>query len=113
METERKLIDIKKCRYMEKHLGEEFDAFVTGVTEKGAFCQIENHYVDGLVSADLLGKAFKMRFLPDFQQYSGPAKSQLKIGTRLRILVAAVDIETRRIDFEPLKIYTNGDSGAA
>jgi ribonuclease R len=100
MDCERKLIDYKKCRFMEKKLGEEFDAFVGGITEKGAFCQIEGHFVDGLLSAEIIGQTLKARFMPEKMCYVGPGNSRLQLGDRLRIKLIGVDVTTRRIDFD-------------
>lgn len=105
MDAERKLIEIKKCRYMEQFLGEEFEAWATGITEKGVFCQIEGHFVDGLLSRDTLGSRAKLGFDPDRLAYVGPGKVTLHLGSRVRVLLAAVDVVTRRIDFDLVKLY--------
>lgn len=100
MESERKLIDLKKCRFMQPKLGEDFEAWVSGLTEKGAFCQIEGHFVDGLISADTLMARARLKWMADRMMYLGPSQKQLKLGTRLKVKLAAVDLETRRIEFD-------------
>lgn len=105
MDMERKVIDIKKCRYLEPHLGEEFEAFVQGVTEKGVFCQLDGHFVEGLVHAEQMARGFKLHFDPDLMAYAGPGKKFLRIGSRVKIQLVGVDIETRRIDFELLEVF--------
>ncbi len=107
MDMERKLIDTKKCRYMEHRLGEEFDAWVNGITEKGLFCQIDGHFVDGLLNADDIYKASKHTFDAKTLSYVGPSKSRIGLGSKLRIQLTAVNIETRRIDFHLIKVYEN------
>lgn len=99
MDCERKVIETKKCRYLEKHLGEEFDAMVTGIIEKGIFCQLDGHFVDGLLSAEALHRAGRYRFDPLLMQYVGPGKTRLSLGDRIRVVVAAVDPIARKIDF--------------
>ena len=106
MDVERKLIDTKKCRYMESRLGEEFEAWVGGVTEKGVFCQIGGHYVEGLISADTIHSRIKHRFDHDTLTYVGPGKSKLQLGSRVKVRLAAVDIENRRIDFDLLQVHS-------
>ena len=105
MDCERKVVDTKKCRYMEKKLGEEFEAWVSGVTEKGLFCQIEGHFVDGLMSSESVARKGKFRFSAEELAYIAPGKTRLELGSRVKIQVAAVDIELRRIDFEPIEVY--------
>jgi len=104
MDAERKLIDIKKCRFMENKLGEEFNAHVTGVTEKGIFCQIEGHFVDGLMNADRLIAWGGFQFNAALMCYKTSGNRQLHLGHRIKVRLAAVDIKMRRIDFEPLEL---------
>lgn len=106
MDCERKLIDTKKCRYMEHHLGEEFDAWISGVTEKGMFCQIDGHFVDGLINAEGIYRAVKHRFDPELLSYVGPGKSRIGLGTRVRVMLAAVDVASRKIDFGLVEILS-------
>ncbi len=100
MDAERKLIDLKKCRFMEPRLGEDFDAWISGLTEKGAFCQIEGHFVDGLITADTLLSRARLKWNPDRMVFVGVSGKQLKLGDRLKIRLVAVDLETRKIEFD-------------
>jgi ribonuclease R len=104
MEMERKLIETKKCRYLEQHLGEEFVAWITGSIEKGLFCQIDGHFVDGLVPAELLEGHWGYGWDSKLMAWIGPGKHRLAIGSRVRIRVARVDIENRKIDFELMEV---------
>lgn len=104
MESERKLIDMKKCRFMEPHLGEDFKVWVSGITERGVFCQIEDHFVDGFIKSMELSRAFRMRFDAATLTYRGPDQTILKLGSKLLIRVAMVDVDTRKIDFDPLEM---------
>ncbi len=106
MECERKLIDYKKCRFMEKHLGEEFEAWVSGVTEKGAFCQIEGHYVDGLLSSEFIYQTLRAKFTAEKMCFVGPGNARLQLGDRLKVRLIAVDVQARRIDFDLVEMNT-------
>ena len=92
-----------KCQYMERHLGEEFDGVITGVTNFGVFVQITELLTDGLVHVTSL--------VNDYYQYD--AGSQRLVGERtgksfslgepMRVRVHRVDMETRKIDFRPVR----------
>jgi ribonuclease R len=103
MEAERKLIEIKKCRFMEPKLGEEFGAWVSGVTEKGAFCQIDGHFVDGLISAETLYRWGGFQYMAQRMAYVTAGKKTLHLGHRIKVRLVAVDVNTRKIDFEPIE----------
>jgi len=105
MECERTLIDIKKCRFLTPHIGKEFEAWVAGVTEKGLFCRITDQFIDGFVHGDFLYKSLKAKYSPKEETFVLKSGKPLSLGTQLRILVAQVDLESRKIDFEIVEIY--------
>ncbi|GFE61678.1 ribonuclease R [Geobacter sp. AOG2] len=99
MEAERDVVEMKKVQYMQQHLGEEFDGYITGVTGFGFFVELEELFVEGLVHISTL----------DDDQYTFQEKQHSLVGNRLRrifrigdkarVTVAAVSPATRRIEF--------------
>ncbi|MHB1316058.1 MAG: ribonuclease R [Christensenellales bacterium] len=96
MEGERAVADYMKAAYMEHHIGEEYDATVSGVTAYGMYLQLENT-VEGFIRIGNLEGAFTF----DAQNYalSAPGKATYRLGQRLRIRVDNADSKTGRIDF--------------
>ena len=100
-EAERDLEDIKKCEYMEEHVGEEFDGIISGVTNFGIFVELENT-VEGLVHVE------NMR--DDYYNYDELSVSMIgertrkvyKMGDKIRVRVLGTDRVLKRIDFEIL-----------
>ena len=43
---------------MAEHLGEEYDAFITGVTRNGFFVELLRHFVEGFVSVETIWDDF-------------------------------------------------------
>ncbi len=99
MEAEREIIDLKRLQYMEKHLGEVFDAFVTGVTSFGFFVELPDLVVEGLVHVSTLGD--DLYRLIEKQHTLKGQKSGIayRIGDRVRVRVDAVNRSNRRIEF--------------
>jgi ribonuclease R len=91
-----------KCQYMEKHLGDEFDGVITGVTNFGLFVQITDLLTDGLVHVTSLDN--------DYYQYDSGSQRLIgersgrtySLGEPMRVRVQRVDMETRKIDFRPV-----------
>ena len=88
-----------KCYYMRDRVGESFDGTVSSAVAFGIFVALDGVYVEGLVHVSDLGN--------DYFHYD-PAKHLLlgertarrfRIGDRVRVKVARVDIETSKIDF--------------
>ncbi|MGA7829044.1 MAG: ribonuclease R [Geobacteraceae bacterium] len=99
MEAEREIIDLKRLQYMEKHLGEVFDACITGVTSFGFFVELSDLVVEGLVHVSTLGNELfrlneKQHTLRG--QKSGTA---FRIGDLVRVRIDAVNRSNKRIEF--------------
>ena len=57
MLAEREVDDFKMTEYMSKHVGEEFDAVISGVTDFGIFAELPNT-VEGLIRMTSLDDDF-------------------------------------------------------
>ena len=89
-----------KCQYMEQRIGQEYPGVITGVTNFGVFVQIPDLQIDGLVHVTALGSDY-FEFDAGSQSLVGERTGQrYRLGDALDIVVARVDLETRRIDFQ-------------
>ncbi len=90
-----------KCQFMEDKVGQEYDGVITGVTNFGVFVQLVDLQVDGLIHVSSLQNDY-YHFDPGAQALVGERSGKrYRLGDRLRVVVARVDQETRRIDFRP------------
>lgn len=104
VKAERQIISIKKARFIQKHLGEEFDGIISSVTRFGVFVLLRQFDVDGLVKVEELGE--RLEFDEDhLRLYERRSGRGYEIGDALRVQVAAVDIQNGRIDF----VLSSGD----
>jgi len=88
-----------KCRYMRDRLGEEYTGAVSAVTSFGLFVTLNDLYVEGLVHITELGGEY-FRFDEARQELRGERTGvRYTIGTRVRVQVSRVDLDSRRIDF--------------
>lgn len=94
-EAERKVDDVKKCRYAEKLIGETFSAIVSGVTEKGIFCELENT-VEGFVPNDALG--VDVDYVPTRYCVVADGK-KYSLGDKINVVVHGVNLQTAKINF--------------
>ena len=73
---------------------------ITGITNFGAFVQIPELQIDGLVHVTSLGNDY-YRFEAGSQSLIGERSGRrYQLGDALDVVVARVDLETRRIDFQ-------------
>lgn len=89
-----------KCEYMLEHVGEEFDGVIAGVTSFGFFVELSEIYVEGLVHVSNL-KSDYYEFDAVSQRLVGSRSGvRFSLGDAVRIRVAAVNLDQRKMDFE-------------
>jgi ribonuclease R len=98
-EAERDVDERFKCAWMAKHVGEEFDGVVTGVTSFGLFVELEESKVSGLVHISQLSNDY-YHFDPARHLLKGERTgSQFRLGDHVRVQVLRASLEDRKIDF--------------
>ncbi len=113
VEAERDSVDLKKIEFMERHLGDEFDGTVSGVTAFGFFVLLDEYHVEGLVHVSTLEDDYYV-FLEEQHALVGRRRRRrFQLGGRVRVQVARVDREVRKIDFELLEGGGRADGGRA
>jgi ribonuclease R len=99
MEAERELVELKRLQFMRGHLGEEYAGFIIGVTGTGFFVELDEFFVEGMVPLAGIEDDFYV-FVEKVHALVGRnSRRMFRIGDRVRVLVAAVSIEQRRIEF--------------
>ncbi len=99
MEAERDVVELKKVQYMQKHLGEEFEGYISGVTAFGLFVELTELFVEGLLHISTLDDDLYTH-LEQQHALAGRRTGRLfRIGDPLRVKVAGVSPATRRIEF--------------
>ena len=101
--AERDSIKYKMVEFMGDHLGEVFDAHISGIQNYGIYCEIDENHCEGLMP---------IRDLDD-DYYDFDEKNYLLVGRRhhhkyqlgdaIRIKVAQANLEKRQLDFTIVK----------
>ena len=90
-----------KCEYMRQHVGETFDGVISGVAGFGVFVELEGLYVEGMVHVSALYSDY-YEFDAQHQRLVGTRNGRsFQMGDRLRVKVARVSLDERKIDLEP------------
>ncbi len=98
-DAERESIKLKQIRAMMKHVGDEFEAKVTGMIDAGLFVQVSDPYSEGLISKDTMMDDM-YEYDENRMQFRGRrTKRTFKIGDRVNVRVLRADIDKRQIDF--------------
>jgi ribonuclease R len=98
-EAERDVDERFRCAWMAKHVGEEFDGVVTGVTSFGLFVELDESKVSGLVHISQLSNDY-YHFDPIRHLLKGERTgAQFRLGDHVRVQVLRASLEDRKIDF--------------
>ncbi|HQR50147.1 MAG TPA: ribonuclease R [Methylophilaceae bacterium] len=88
-----------KCFYMQDKVGETFNGTVAGVTGFGLFVALDEVYVEGLLHVTELGNDYFHFDNMRHEMIGERTGTRFRLGDRLRVKVARVDMETSKIDF--------------
>ena len=89
------------CHHLKKFIGHDFLSLVVGITEFGLFCEIEKHYISGLVHVSDLSRD---RYIFDKEANILKGKRTgrtFRIGQKIRVQLANVIPEERKIVLIP------------
>jgi ribonuclease R len=100
-EAERELIRWRQVRFMEKMLGEVFDAVIQDVISYGMYIELSDYYLEGLIHVTSM--------YDDYYHYDERSKTlwgekthkRYSIGKTLQVIISKIDVEKRMIDFAP------------
>jgi len=88
-----------KCGWLEQHIGDSFDAQVTGVTAFGLFVELRDSHVSGLLHVTALPNDY-YHFDPVHHRLTGERGGKVfRLADSLTVEVLNVDMDERKIDF--------------
>ena len=108
MEAEREAVAMYRAYLMRDQVGQRFDGVVSAVTSFGAFVEIDEPYVEGLLKLDALGDD---RFSYDeiHMRLSGERTGMtIELGDKVTVEINNVSVVRRRIDFTLITAQTAG-----
>jgi len=98
-EATRDVTSWLKCYYMRDRVGEIFMGSIAGVAAFGAFVALDDVYVEGLVHISDMGKDYYKYDAARHELMGERTKQRYRLGDRLRVKIARVDLGAARIDF--------------
>ncbi len=97
-EAARDVDERLKAQFMQRHIGDIFNGIVTGVTSFGLFVELPEFGVSGLVHVTAMPNDY-YNFDPVSHSLTGKRRGiRLRLADRVKVEVAAVNLEERKID---------------
>jgi ribonuclease R len=108
-EATREVVSWLKCEYMQDKLGQVFPGRISAVTGFGIFVELDEVYVEGLVHVTSLKNDYYAFDAVKHRLVGERGGHVYRLGDKMTVLVARVDLDERKIDFEPVE--TEGHDG--
>jgi ribonuclease R len=116
LEVEREAVSMYRAYLMRDQLGEQMPGTISGVTGFGAFVEIDDPFVEGLIRTEALGDDH-FELAPSSMRLVGRKSGvTISLGDRVVVEVAEASVPLRRVDFRlvepsPTKTTRKGKGG--
>jgi ribonuclease R len=98
-EAERATIKLKQVEFMERHLGETFDGYISRIVQFGLFVQLPEFLIDGLIHVSSLDDDYYIYDEKTYTLVGSHRNKKYRLGDKVKVQVAKVDRNERIIDF--------------
>lgn len=99
-EASRDVNERLKCAYLERHIGEDFDGIVTGVTSFGAFVELSDNRISGMVHVTQMPNDYYHFDQSRSRLWGERTRAGIRLSDSVRVKVLRVDAIERKIDFK-------------
>ncbi len=99
-DAERDSIKMKQVEFLAGRIGEEFEAVISGVTERGLYVELSETHADGMVRITTLGNDFYVYDQKRYRLVGERTKVSYSLGDPIRVRLLAARVAERELDFE-------------
>ncbi len=99
IEAERESVKVMQVEYMKRHLGDQFKAIISGVTNFGLFVELAELLVEGLVRVRDMEDDYYVYDEKSYALVGRHTRKRYRLGDEVWVQVVRVDPEEREIDF--------------
>jgi ribonuclease R len=98
-EAERDSIKMKQVEYLESRVGEDFDAVISGVSDRGLYVELRETRAEGMVNVRNVGNDYYTYDQKHYRLVGERTKTQYRLGDPIRVTLIAARVPERELDF--------------
>ena len=98
-DAERSSIKYKQVEFMKDHIGQEYDAVISGVTEWGLYAEIVENKCEGMIPIRDLEDDFYRFDEDNFCIVGDRSRKKFQLGDAITIRIAKANLERKQLDF--------------
>jgi ribonuclease R len=99
VEAERLSVKIKQIEYLQDHIGEEFNAIISGITYFGIFVKITDILAEGLIRVRDLEGDFYVYDEKKYALIGRASGKQFRLGDKVKVKLVRADLDKSELDF--------------
>ena len=99
--AEREISDRLKLHFMENHIGETFDAVISGVNNYAFFVELLELFISGSVAVAQLTDDYYLFDIKHHRFIGETTATIYQVGQQVRVTAQSVDRSRNRINFIP------------
>jgi ribonuclease R len=99
--AERDSIKMKQVEFLSERIGEEFDAVISGVTERGMYVEDQVTHADGMIRIKDVGDDYFEYDEKHYQLVGRRTKKNYRLGDPIRVKLIAARVMEKELDFVP------------
>ena len=98
-QAERASTKYKEVEFLSGKIGQEFDAHISGITEWGIYCEIDENHCEGMVSMRELDDDYYEFDEKNYCLRGRRYRNIYALGDPIKIIIQRANLEKRQIDF--------------
>ena len=98
-DAERDSIKYKQVEFMAEHIGEEFDAVVSGVTDWGIYAEVVDNLCEGMISLKTLEGDDYMLDQENYCVIGRRSGDKIQIGDKIKIKIKSANLAKKQLDY--------------
>ena len=100
--AERDSIKMKQVEFLTEKIGQEFDAVISGVTERGLYVEEQTIHADGMIRIKDVGDDYFEYDEKHYQLVGKRTHKAYRLGDPIRVKLTAARIAEKELDFVPV-----------
>jgi ribonuclease R len=101
-DAERDSIKMKQVEFLAGRVGQEFDAVISGVTERGLYVEEKTTHADGMIRIKEVGDDYFEYDEKNYRLIGRRTKKAYQLGDPIRVRLSAARIPEKELDFVPV-----------
>ena len=100
-DAERASIKMKQVEFLSDRIGEEFNAVISGVTDRGLYVEEQTTHADGMILVRNIGDDYFEYDEKHYRLVGRRTSKSYQLGDSIRVKLVAARIAERELDFVP------------